>query len=343
MTPSDPKDLQVKREPPEITSQLPPIENSTQIHREVHQLLILAFFAIFGALARVGIIKLTTYPGSYLSGVVWANFSSCLIMGLAVASENAWIYDQPKNNTKLYVGITTGFCGTFSSFSSMVLDIFLQSIDMELVSHESYPNGGYGIMECLSVVITQMGLSISGFHLGRHMIHFYDPPFHHIHTLENILAVAGVLAWIAVICLMAVSSWRAWCFTALIAPIACWMRYYVSLWLNPKNKQFPFGTFTVNIIAVTVLAVVVLLMRGKLKEGGQIVTSELSCQILQGLDDGFCGTLSTVSTFVVELHNLRLGRSYIYAGSTIILGFCIMVVIVGSYNWAVGLTSPVCS
>jgi fluoride ion exporter CrcB/FEX len=40
----------------------------------------------------------------------------------------------------------------------------------------------------------------------------------------------------------------------------------------------------------------------------------LGCQALQGIQDGFCGCLTTVSTWVLELMSLRRRHAYIYGG-----------------------------
>ena len=43
--------------------------------------------AIWGVLVRKGLMLLTTYSGSFLSGVIWANFAACVVMGLAIDGE----------------------------------------------------------------------------------------------------------------------------------------------------------------------------------------------------------------------------------------------------------------
>lgn len=309
---------------------------------EIKRHLILALFAVVGVLARKGIVALTTYDGSYLGGVVWANFAACTIMGALVESQYAWIGEKPKSEYLLYLGATTGFCGTCSSFSSLILEAFVKSANIMIGGASNYPNAGYGVMECLSVMIAQMCISIAGFGLGRQLIQQYDPPSSHIAMVESILAVAGLCSWIAVTALMAIPGWRSWMFACVVSPLACWMRYHISKWLNPRNKEFPLGTFTVNVIATVLLAVLNLLGRGKVGNG-RIVNTVLSCHIIQGLEDGLCGTLSTVSTFVSELHSLKLRSGYIYAGVSLSVCYALMLLILGSYNWTWGLLDPMCS
>ena len=71
--------------------------------------------AIWGVLVRKGLMLLTTYSGSFLSGVIWANFAACVVMGLAIDGEVFWIRlleekDYPnKGAIPVYTGLTTGF------------------------------------------------------------------------------------------------------------------------------------------------------------------------------------------------------------------------------------------
>jgi fluoride exporter len=64
--------------------------------------------------------------------------------------------------------------------------------------------------------------------------------------------------------------------------------------------------------------------------------SALSCSILYGIDNGFCGCLSTVSTFAVELDTLIRKNAYVYATVSITVGIVILVLLVGIPAWVVG-------
>lgn len=315
----------------------------TRVFKEIKLLSILTFFAILGVLARKGLMVLTTYSGAFVGGVIWANFTACVVMGMLIQSQRAWKEYAPKATIALYTGLSTGFCGTLSSFSSLILEAFVKSADVSIGKYYHYPNGAYGIMECASVVITQMCVSIAGLHFGKHLIKLYDPKIPHMKLIEDLAAVCGILAWIAVICLIAIMDWRSWTFSCIVAPIGCWTRFYVSKLLNPKFKRFPLGTFTCNVFATLVLAMLNLLSRGKLPNGGRILNSVLACQMIQGLDDGFCGALSTVSTFVVELYTIKSPNSYKYGFVSLAVSYIGMLLILGSYNWTQGLTDPLCS
>lgn len=316
--------------------------------------------AMWGVLARRGLVLLTEYDGAYLGGVVWANFAPCLVMGMLVNSEVAWselvddcspdVMFAAKSQIPLYVGLTTGFCGTCSSFSSFILQAFEKATNADTATYR-YPNPTYGILEALAVTLAHLGISVAGFHAGRHATRAFDKlaiPRNHYVKIEWITSVFGIAAYVISIVLLATENhgtWRSWAFSCLFAPWAAIARYLLSKHLNPLVKNFPIGTFTCNIVGCILLAIFTLLARGRshLSSKLPIVSSVIGCHVLVGLDDGFCGTFTTISTLVVELFGLDSLYDYRYGGVLVISGFASMVVILGSYNWTVGLTRAVCS
>lgn len=138
----------------------------TKVKDRVPIFLCITHGAIWGLLARKGLEALTTYNGSFMPGVIWANFAACLIMGMAVDSSRLWekMIDSGdfahKGEIPVYTGITTGFCGTFSSFSSVLLEVFYKSANTMPEKYYLYPNAAYGIMEFLATVLAHFGLSI---------------------------------------------------------------------------------------------------------------------------------------------------------------------------------------
>lgn len=311
--------------------------------------------SIWGVLARRGLEALTTYNGSYVSGVVWANFAACVVMGMLVESHELWKITESKLQSvkaslPLYVGAATGFCGTLSSFSSFILEMFYKSTNTEPTTF-SYPNRAYGIMEFLAVGIVQVTVSLGGFYLGSDMLRFSDTRFPSMslktyQVLEWVSMVVGVAAYIVTIVLIAVKksgSWRSWTFSVLFAPFGAWGRFYVSRWFNTRIKGFPLGTFIVNFSGTLLLSIFVVLSRGKTSTL-QLVTSTIACQILEGLSDGFCGGLTTVSTFAAELAGLTSSwHFYRYLMVSIVASYAVTILIPGSYNWTRGFTTTVCS
>lgn len=327
----------------------------------VATLLNIACGSLWGVLARKGLIALTTYPGSFLGGLVWANFIACYVMGMAIESERFWVklisneelasLFAAKGSIPLYVGVTTGFCGSCSSFSSLILEMFNKAANLP-PSIAKYPNSAFGILGAIEVVLTHLGLSLAGYRTGRHFIRYlelynYSLLKRSYYLLELISSAFGAAGYIIVIVLIATKSghqWREWTLSCLFAPWGSFLRYFLSRKLNPLWNDFPLGTYTANLTGTILLGTFNLLTRGRKYRMATlpIVSTTQGCYVLSALDDGFCGCLTTVSTFMVELCALTTKPSYIYGTFSVVAGFICMLLVLGPYNWVIGFVSPVC-
>ncbi|KAL2075609.1 hypothetical protein VTL71DRAFT_552 [Oculimacula yallundae] len=275
-------------------------------------------------------------------------------------------YAATKKTIPLYIGLATGFCGCFTSFSSFIRDIFL-ALSNDLPTPLNHPpdyrpvstttestvsrNGGYSFMALLAVIIITVALCISGLHIGAHLaiaIERVTPslPFRlRRKVLDPFAAFLAWGCWLGAI-LLAIfppdrnsappEIWRGRAVFALVfAPLGCLGRFYASQYLNGRISSFPLGTFTVNILGTAILGMSYDLQHVPL--GGVV-----GCQVLQGIEDGFCGCLTTVSTWVSELSSLRRKHSYRYGAASVIVALCFMIVIMGSMRWTIGFAEMQC-
>jgi len=104
-------------------------------------------------------------------------------------------------------------------------------------------------------------------------------------------------------------------------------RYLLSTALNPRFKALPVGTLVANIFGTALLAAFRVLLSTPSKP------PQNSCDILQGLSDGYCGCLTTISTFAAEISDLRFWKACRYALISWILGQVVMLLIFGSSLW----------
>ena len=320
----------------------------------------LVFFSIWGTLARLGFVAFTDYTGAPVgggsstgSGVIWANFAGCVVMGfliedlrlfsLAKASKGrkqkqsngrgmtrndpeANGADSPpsaasekpkvdKSTIPLYIGLTTGFCGSFTSFSSYILQSFLYLSN----THPAYTHleKGYSVLSFLAYIILTLALSASGLQFGAHLAEFTQPytpsiPSRVIRFFDKIVPLLAVGVWIGSIAMaVVIGKWRGKAlFACVFSPLGALARFWVSRLLNPRVKRFPLGTFAVNIFGTAVLAGVVAGQYSHRWKG--TAESVVGCQLLRGVGDGFCGCLTTVSTWVVEIRGLRSELPCIY-------------------------------
>ena len=95
----------------------------------------------------------------------------------------------------------------------------------------------------------------------------------------------------------------------------------------------PYGTLIANSLATALFALVSVLNSSSLNTG--------NCILLFAISNGFCGSLSTISTFVTEIYEMEPNEEYKYISISIILGIILSITIYGIPIWA-GKNSAVC-
>lgn len=340
---------------------------ATQIYTLSH----LTLFSILGTLARLGLQALVaSYPGSpVIFPSLWPNFAGSLIMGFlaedgklfsnhnhhhrnntsppdeeapttvpSLASKKA--HTALKKSIPLYIGLATGFCGSLTSFSSFMRDVFL-AMSNDLAVPFVARNGGYSLSAVLGVVIITLSVSLSGLFLGAHVaialegvLPCLSARFTRV-VLDRAAVVLGLGMWLGAVMLCVFppdrgeeeEAWRgAVTFALVFAPAGCLMRFWLSVRLNGLVARFPVGTFTVNVLGTLVLGVA--------WDVAHVASgSVVSCQVLQGVQDGFCGCLTTVSTWVGELAALRRRHAYVYGGVSVGVGLGVLVGVMGGLRW----------
>lgn len=373
----------------------PSAQRASRIATEVYTVSYLIFFAIWGTLARLGLQALTFYPGApVVFSELWANVAGTFVLGFLAEDRqlfhSEWGVEdrklpepsmQPlssveraneksrhgkvKKTIPLYIGLATGFCGSFTSFSSFMRDVFLSlSNDLRAPLYHPNPssslstvprNAGYSVLAILSTTTITLATCFCALKAGAHLsllLHPLTPTLPFRFTRRIIDPLFVFLAWgcwigAGFMTIFPPSSHTEWksqaLFAIVFAPFGCLARYYISLHLNPFLPHFPLGTFAVNIFGTAVLGMAYDLQRVPLRWSGVVGGSVLGCGVLQGIQDGFCGALTTVSTWIAEIEGIkRVGRKYVYALASVATGLCLMVIIMGSVRWTVGWGEIVC-
>ena len=207
-------------------------------------------------------------------------------------------------------------------------------------------------MALVAVILLTVSMSLSGLFIGAHLAIATEPlvpalPFLFMRKfLDRCAVFLGWGCWIGAVLLSALppdrndgtpETWRGRATFALVfAPLGCLARFYASLYLNGKIASFPLGTFTVNVSGSIILAMSWTLAHVPL--GGVV-----GCQVLQGIEDGFCGCLTTVSTWVAELSSLRRRHAYTYGTASVVVSLAFTVAIMGGLRWSDGFAELRCS
>ena len=211
-------------------------------------------------------------------------------------------------------------------------------------------------MSVLAVILITLSLCSSALILGTHLatsISRLIPTLPYRLTrrlLDPLSVLLGLGSWIAAILLCIfppASAWRAQVLFAIaFAPAGCLARFYVSAALNPLIPSFPLGTFAVNVFGTAVLGMAFDLQHVRIAGTGSVSDSPgggvLGCQVLQGVMDGFCGALTTVSTWIAEMKSLGRGHAYAYAVASLGAGIGVVVVVMGSVRWSIGWEAVAC-
>lgn len=315
---------------------------------------LISFAAIWGTLARKGLSALNTYDGQSVTPLVWAQTVGCLVMGLAIGGTNQKTIES--RYAPAYVMITTGFCGSVTTFSAWVLDVFRAFGDQMHYNR----HGLHNVMDALTQTAVTLGMSLVAVAAGMALAKVLSieqaiqwtsdktasqskPRQRSQSTLvvDSSMILLGAAFWAgsAILCGL-YAPFRAVTFGIVMAPPGAVLRWYLSrLNSRPISNRWgvPFGTLAANLLATAVICAAFTSSRvGSTRasfSGG--VTG---CQALLGLQDGFCGCLSTISTFAVELRTIKPIRKAVrYAVISWIAGLVLCVLLMGAPWWAIGM------
>ncbi|KAG8679908.1 hypothetical protein FRC09_018627, partial [Ceratobasidium sp. 395] len=185
-----------------------------------------------------------------------------------------------------------------------------------------------GLTKTVVTLLVSLGGLSFGLHISKHIplkLSRFKP-----NTLSrHVVPLLSLLAYFATIPLyfklspkfrvMATSA-LLWSFPGALS------RHVLATYLNPITADIPLGTLASNTIGTGLLAAFHVIQRTHV--------SSAACVTLQGLMDGYCGCLSTVSSFAVEMRGLKGRRAWRYFGVSYIIGQLLMVTIVGVPWWS---------
>ncbi|XP_066388178.1 fluoride export protein 1-like [Miscanthus floridulus] len=283
----------------------------------------LAVFGFFGVFTRYGLQKLfgpdclaLTSDQSPLYPDLPSNMLGSFLMGwfgIIFKADIRYISDH------LIVGITTGYMGSLTTFSGW---------NQKMVGLSSKGHWVYAIAGVvLGMFIVNESITI-GAETGerlRSLIlkyiteksligHKYDWKHWRVDTRTKQFVILSVMIilmsffWILSIVLTVVKMhsladgavlWMG----CSVAPPGVWLRWYLAR-LNGQGigkqrslKWLPIGTLVANVLAAGIMAILAVTSKA--------VHTERSTTIISGIQLGFLGCLSTVSTFAAEVYTMR--------------------------------------
>ncbi|PRQ24690.1 putative fluoride ion transporter CrcB [Rosa chinensis] len=314
----------------------------------------LAFFGILGVLTRYLLQKLF---GPRVAGVTSdqtilyldlpSNMVGSFLMGWCGVVFKA---DISYRSDFLAIGLTTGYLGSVTTFSGWNQKM----LELSVEGHWVFAGLGFLIglfLAAYSIIFgvetskcfRQLLVRSSGYGVASSRKSWrVDSLKRHLAVLAVcLLLLAGLWSMSGILMRQEFNSsssetqlWLA----CIIGPLGVWVRWFLAR-LNGRGlgktgllKWVPFGTLIANVSAACIMAALATVKR-------EVNTK--TCDIVAtGIQFGFLGCLSTVSTFIAEFNAMRESkypwRAYIYATVTICTSFCLGTLIYSVPVWAKG-------
>jgi fluoride ion exporter CrcB/FEX len=192
------------------------------------------------------------------------------------------------------------------------------------------------VMDGVCKSVFTISLSLSSLFFGMHIANQVSPYFHAASPpgkfLRRAVIVLSLCTYAATIpaYLLLPRGYRHQATAAILFSFPGTLtRYLLSTHLNAVLPAFPLGTYAANSFGTTLLGTFHVLQATANRP-----LSGATCTILQGLGDGFCGCLTTVSTFAAELATLKTaGHKYRYGLTTWGTGQLILLCVFGALLW----------
>ncbi|KAL1408793.1 hypothetical protein Q8F55_005606 [Vanrija albida] len=335
---------------PVLDSDAPPPEEATALRALAHYA-VLVFSSMVGTLFRLGLDALGTYDGAVVFPLAWVQGVGCGIMGLALARKNeiSWLYPP------LYTFFTTGIAGSVTTFSSWMLEAYEAFANTEHYNRKGLHSTVNGLAySFVTVMVSFAGLKLGGY-VSSLLPRLPRPPRRAVANgadgrphgqgtrLLDLLAVASAVASYGGALALYFAAPRRWrpraTYAILLAPPGTMLRFALAR-INARRPfldRFPLGTFIANMAGTVIIAGTYAAAR---RPGAR--DNPLACTTLDAVHDGFCGCLTTVSTFVVEMGAIRSERwRWAYVFGSVILGQVLVMAVAGGVGWGVGY-GPVC-
>ena len=338
------------------------------IATELHVATLLVLFSCTAIGTRVGLDELSEvlglyswqHGGSFPS--LLANCVGCLLLGFLSASR-ARLFDAARLQP-LYTALSVGFCGTLTTFSAWLYDSSWVLCNRSDARPSLLPH----VVDSIGILCLGLVFPCASFLLGKDLAFLAsldlstdedspngddDEEKEHDGLLVELIrgtaestpiAAVVVLAMACVpvaVCLGVVEEGRALCLAMLLGPLGALLRWQLSVHLNQLLPDFPVGTFVAN-VAGTLLYALMAVVMGLVVEGGLLtplphanegLQRDVGWLFLTFVLTGFCGALTTMSTFVSELFSLSVGARYRYLLVSVLPCYFCLLLINGLYFW----------
>ena len=292
----------------------------------------LSVFAYLGMLARVYLSELVAWDGLPLFPAFYPEVVGTAVMGVILSHKQL----LEKNHKLTYQALATGLCGSMSTFSSWNNDATMVLIQYGKEDDDNITR----VVGWVTILVVGFGMPVAALRFGEHIgllspwadkrtgERVYKRPNKTVRGFEIATYIALWVATTTVAVVIPLFYGRHdFMFSFVLASLGAYLRWHIAPW-NSVFKHFRLGTFVANILGTWLLATSYLLDH----HHEEVASTEVK-GLLYGMTVGFCGCLTTVSTFAVELVTLSLPGAYLYGIVSVLVAQIGLIAIRGVYWW----------
>lgn len=334
----------VKEKNGDLSDELNKKNSSSKILQLVDHIVIslaLAIGTYIGVISRVLLSQLSQWDGLQHFPSIWAQIVGTTLMGFLIGHKD-WMQT---NHKVLYTSLTTGLCGSLTTFSSWNAEasMVLLQVNESSLSPLSFANHSEGAVGFLTVLLLGVGMPIASLVFGRNIALCLPKPSQLKCTSASLKKLTNQkllqLVFTLALYILVTSSIMSGCiltsnyyllFSLLLGCGGTYIRWNLSLLDGFLKNGFPFGTFLANSIGSMILAGTLVTMAYVAMETS---TSVLVGDVLSGIITGFCGSLTTVSTFASQLVKVPFPLALLYTIVSVGVAQVMFTAILGIYSW----------
>ncbi len=298
-----------------------------------------------GVICRIYLSELAHWDGVPLFGSLYSQLVGTMIMGFTIAHKST----LGEHHAFLYQAITTGVCGSITTFSSWNQE----AMATLLQTGYDQPDNAARIFGWATILLLGLGMSSGALGVGQHLASLSPWSDARVQVREPVStdftpqagqyccrvcispgskcwSILSMCVWL-VLCSISTTTvgvlMNRWdfVFSILLAGLGTYCRWHLAP-LNALIPGFKLGTFCVNVVGAWLLGGVLILQ-------DFYSSSRWAHDVLVGMATGFCGCLTTVSTFSVELSGMQVKHAYMYAIASILMAQIGLLAIQGPVQW----------
>ena len=305
----------------------------------LHQIAALCVTTYAGVAARIYLSKLGRFDGVPQFSSLYAQLVGTAIMGTLVAHKTL----LQKRHKIFYTALTTGLCGSMTTFSSWNLEaaLSLLQLNSSSLSPLQGPDNGRRAVTFLTILLLGLSAPIGALKLGSSVANSIAPRFQStccaapiaFCTKRWISAISIFIGWTlvtgGVVCLILIDLQLL--FSLLLGCVGTYLRWCLSRLDKCQRcvRRFPLGTFLANVSGAWIIGLTHVAAAFFYAEG----TSDTLLMLLGGVSTGFCGCLTTVSSLIDQLCTLPFHCACLYAFSSIACAQAGLITTLAVFAW----------